>query len=151
MSPTALTAAIRIRRYIRKHGIRLVHSYDPTAVFVAPIARALGVPAVLSSTLGYRNLHSHRTRRQLRWIDKIVDTVVVNCEAMRQHMIHDERFPDERIMLCYNGVNTNLSTPRRRRCPLRSGMLPSLSGPCAFCVRRKPSVCCKKRLPKSAI
>jgi glycosyltransferase involved in cell wall biosynthesis len=107
-SPSALSAAIRLRRYIREHGIRLVHSYDPSAVFVAPIARVLRVPAVLCSTLGYRSLHNHRTRTQLRWVDKIVDTVVVNCEAMRHHMIHDEQFPDERIMLCYNGVNTNL-------------------------------------------
>src|SRR5271168_3289351 len=29
-SPTAFSAAIRMRRYIRKHRIRLVHAYDPS-------------------------------------------------------------------------------------------------------------------------
>jgi L-malate glycosyltransferase len=110
-SRSALSAAICLRRYIRKHKVRLVHSFDPSAVFVAPIARALNVPAVLSSTLGHRDLLSDRTRRQMRWVDRIVDTVVVNCEAMRDHMTNDERFPKGGITLCYNGVNTSVFYP----------------------------------------
>ena len=106
-SLTVLSAAMRVRRYIREHGIRLVHAYDTSAVFVAPIARALRVSAVLSSTLGNRNLLDRRTRRQIRWTDKIVDTVVVNCEAMRRHMIDDEHVAKERIQLCYNGFDTD--------------------------------------------
>ncbi len=105
-SPSAFLAAIRMRRYIREHRIRLVHAYDASAVFVAPLARALRVPAVLSSLLGNRNLLDERTRRQVRWTDKIVDTVVVNCEAMRRHMIDDEHVRSDRIQLCYNGVDT---------------------------------------------
>ena len=105
-SPSAFLAAIRMRRYIREHRIRLAHAYDASAVFVAPLARALRVPAVLSSLLGNRNLLDERTRRQVRWTDKIVDTVVVNCEAMRRHMIDDEHVTSDRIQLCYNGVDT---------------------------------------------
>ena len=117
---SALSAAIRLRQYIRKHRIRLVHAYDPSVVFVAPIARALRVPTVLSSTLGDRSLLSHRTHQQLRWTDKIVDTIVVNCQAMRRHMIDDEHVPDGRIMLCHNGVNTNLFYPARGPLPSRA-------------------------------
>lgn len=115
-SPSALWSAIRIERYIREHAIRLVHAYDSSAVFVVPIARTLGVPAVLSSTLGHRDLSNNRTRRQLRWTDKMVDTLTVNCEAMRRHMIDDERFPEDRIELCYNGVDTSqfYPTPRHK-------------------------------------
>src|SRR5438034_2166263 len=54
-SPSALSAAMKVRRYIRDHGMRLVHAYDSTAVFIAPIARVLRVPVVLSSTLGHRD------------------------------------------------------------------------------------------------
>jgi glycosyltransferase involved in cell wall biosynthesis len=117
-SPTALSAAMRVFRYIREHGIRLTHAYDSSAVFVAPIARALRVPAVLSSTLGNRDLLDQRTRRQVRWTDKIVDAVVVNCEAMRRHMIDDEHFPKERIELCYNGVDTAQFYPAPEPKPL---------------------------------
>jgi L-malate glycosyltransferase len=105
-SPTAIKAALRLRRYIREHEIRLVHSWDPSAVFAVPLARTLGVPVVLSSMLGSRDLLDKRTRRQIRWTDTMVDTVVVNCEAMRRHMIDDEHFPCDRIELCYNGVDT---------------------------------------------
>jgi glycosyltransferase involved in cell wall biosynthesis len=106
-----------MHRYIREHGIQIVHAYDTSAVFVAPIARALRVPAVLSSTLGNRNLHDARTRRQVRWTDKIVDTVVVNCEAMRRHMMDDEHMASERIELCYNGVDTTQFYPAAARKP----------------------------------
>jgi glycosyltransferase involved in cell wall biosynthesis len=110
-SPTTLTAAMRMRRYIRKHEIRLVHSWDPSAVFAVPLARTLRVPVVLSSMLGNRDLLDQRTRRQIRWTDRMVDTVVVNCEAMRRHLIDDEHFPNERIQLCYNGVDTGQFFP----------------------------------------
>ncbi|MGH9678419.1 MAG: glycosyltransferase family 4 protein, partial [Candidatus Acidiferrales bacterium] len=116
-SPTALSAALRLRRYIRQHGIQIVHAYDSTAVFAAPIARALRVPAVLSSTLGNRALLDPRTQRQVRWTDKIVDAIVVNCEAMRRHMIDDEHVSGERIELCYNGVDTSKFYPELRHAP----------------------------------
>ena len=133
-SPSAVSAAMRVQRYIRANGIRLVHAYDSSAVFVAPIARALRVPAVLSSTLGNRNLLDPRTRRQVRWTDKIVDTVVVNCEAMRRHMIDDEHMEMERIELCYNGVDTAKFYPKavRKLGPFADG--PFIVG--AVCVLR---------------
>jgi glycosyltransferase involved in cell wall biosynthesis len=105
-SPTAFSAAIRMRRYVREHGIRLVHAFDSSAIFTVPMARALRLPAVLSSTLGSRELLDQRSRRQMRFTDHMVDSVLVNCEAMRRHMIDDEHVPSERIELCYNGVDT---------------------------------------------
>lgn len=116
-SPDTLSIAMRMRRYIREHGIRLVHAYDSSAVYVASIARALGVRAVLSSTLGDRSLLDPRSRRQVRWTDKIVDCVVVNCEAMRRHMIDDERVASGRIELCYNGVDTSQFYPEANEKP----------------------------------
>jgi glycosyltransferase involved in cell wall biosynthesis len=116
-SPSTVSVAMRMRRYVREHGIRLVHAYDSSAVFVLPIARALRVPAVLSSTLGNRNLMDRRTRRQVRWTDKIVDAVVVNCEAMRRHMIDDEHISSARIELCYNGVDSAQFYPAAARKP----------------------------------
>jgi len=149
-SPTALSAAMRMRRYIREHAIRLVHAYDPSAVFTLPIARALRVPVVLSSMLGSRDLLDQRTRRQIRWTDKIVDTVVVNCEAMRRHMTDDEHVSGERIELCYNGVDAPSSTRRRRPNPPRSRTLRSSSDPFACCARKRLSICCRKRSPHPA-
>src|ERR1700688_2192186 len=81
-SPSAIFAALRMGSYIRKHGIRLVHAFDTSAVIVVPVARALRVPAVLSSTLGTRKLLDRRSHRQMQWTDGMVKAVVVNCEAM---------------------------------------------------------------------
>jgi L-malate glycosyltransferase len=133
-SATAVSAALRMRRYIREHGIQVVHAYDSSAVFAAPIARALRVPAVLSSTLGNRNLLDARTHRQVRWTDKIVDTVVVNCEAMRCHMMCDEHMALERIELCYNGVDTTQFYPAAARKPVPVAHAPFVIG--AVCALR---------------
>lgn len=102
----ALSAAIRVGRYIRKHRIRLLHAYDTSAVLMVPVARALRVPAILSSALGRRDLLDSRSHRLTRWTDRMVDAIVVNCEAMRRHLVDDERVSRERIELCYNGVVT---------------------------------------------
>lgn len=131
-SPSALVAALKMRRYLRAHQIQLVHAYDSSVVFVAPVARALRVPAVLSSTLGHRDLHDARTRREVRWTDKIVDAVVVNCEAMRRHMVDDECMPWERIELCYNGVNTMEFYPDAARKPAAAGASLVIGAVCAL-------------------
>ena len=133
-SPTAFSAAMRLRNYIRHHGIRLLHSWDPTAVFAVPLARTLRVPVVLSSILGSRDLLDPRTRRLVRWTDRMVDTVVVNCEAMRRHMIDDEHFSSERIELCYNGVDTRQFYPAPTPKPAPVASAPFVIG--AVCVLR---------------
>jgi L-malate glycosyltransferase len=106
LSRAAILSALRFWRYIVKHRIRLVHAYDTSAAFAVPLARGIGVPVVLSSQLGSRSLFDPRTHRQIRWTDRMVDTVIVNCEAMRNHLIFDEGVPRERIELCYNGVDS---------------------------------------------
>jgi glycosyltransferase involved in cell wall biosynthesis len=123
-SPSVLTAAMRMRSYVRKHGIRLVHAFDTSAIFMVPMARALRVPAVLSSTLGSRKLLDRRSHKQMRWTDRMVDTVVVNCVAMRRHLIDDEHVPGERIELCYNGVGTTEFFPAEAP---RKGAIPQTS------------------------
>src|SRR5260370_16558400 len=53
----ALAAASRLRTYLRRHRIRLVHSFDvPATIFAVPVATACGIPVVLSSHRAYREL-----------------------------------------------------------------------------------------------
>jgi glycosyltransferase involved in cell wall biosynthesis len=105
-STGALSSAFRLYRYLRKHRIRIVHAWDPSAIFTLPVARAAGVPVLISSQLGHRTLLDPRTLRQIRWTDSLVNSVVVNCEAMRRHLVEDENISPDRIELCYNGVDT---------------------------------------------
>jgi len=94
-------------RCIRRNRICVVHAFDPTAVFAIPLARMMRVPLVLSSVLGYRNLFDPRTRKHVPLTDRLVDGIVVNCEAMRRHIIDDYGVAPDRVVLCYNGVETS--------------------------------------------
>ena len=111
-SPNIVRSALQLSRWIRQNRIRVVHAFDASAVFAAPVARMLRVPLVLASTLGHRDLFDPRTKKQVRWTDRLVDAVVVNCEAMRRHMIDDYGTPPNRTILCYNGVETSEFFPK---------------------------------------
>jgi len=106
-SMKALRAAVQLRAIIRQKEIEVVHAFDASAVFVVPLARALRVPVVLSSMLGSRSLLDEKSQKQLKFTDRLVDAVVVNCEAMRRHLVDDWSVPAQRIELCYNGVDTS--------------------------------------------
>jgi glycosyltransferase involved in cell wall biosynthesis len=111
LSRSAVTSAIRMRQFIRDRGIKVLHSYDPSGVFAIPIARMLGVPAIISSQLTDRKILDKRTHRLLRLSDRIADTTVVNCQALRHHMIEEEHVPANRIEVCYGGVDTAKFSP----------------------------------------
>jgi glycosyltransferase involved in cell wall biosynthesis len=111
LSAGGLAAALRLGRYIRHHAIQVLHAYDPTATLGVPVARGLNLPAILSSQLSYRDIMDWKTRFLMRLTDRIVDAVLVNCEAMRRHMVEEEGVPARRVELCYNGVDTGQFYP----------------------------------------
>lgn len=125
LSRSAIGAAIRFASFIRKHHIKIVHAFDPSSVFAVPLARLLRVPVVLSSQLGHRELHDERTRKQLAYVDRWSDIVVVNCEALRTHLSSSHSVPDNRIELCYNGVEIKefFPAPSERLGSLRNAPL----------------------------
>jgi glycosyltransferase involved in cell wall biosynthesis len=53
---------------------------------------------------GYRPL--------VRMTDHLVDAIVVNCDFVRRHLQQEERVPDARIQLCYNGIDLETFSPR---------------------------------------
>lgn len=96
----------RLWRYIRDHGIKIVHSYDSSGIFGLVIARMAGVPVVIGSQLSYRNILDPKTRKLLRLADRYSDAILVNCEAIRRYMVEDEHLAADKVELCYNGVIT---------------------------------------------
>ncbi len=111
-SPGILVAALKFCRWILSNRIRVVHAWDSTIIFAAPLARLLGVPLVLESALGNRDLFDGKTRKQLSFADSFVDGIVVNCLAMRRHMTDDCGINSSRVLLCYNGVETSKFYPK---------------------------------------
>jgi L-malate glycosyltransferase len=106
-APAILVSALKFCRWILSNRIRVVHAWDTSVVFAAPLARLLRVPLVLASALGHRDLFDIKTRKQLVFVDSFLDEIVVNCIAMRRHIAEDFGINPSRIQLCYNGVDTD--------------------------------------------
>jgi L-malate glycosyltransferase len=108
----ALREAWNLRTYIRRHGIRLVHTFDyPLTLFAVPVAHWFTSAVVVSSQRSHRSLIPSRYRRLIRVTDRIADAIVVNCEFVRRHLEIDEGVPSHRIRLCYNGVDLDEFRP----------------------------------------
>ena len=117
-SPAAAAAAWSLGRYLRRERIRLVHTFDsPLNCFGVPVARAFRVPVVLSSQRADRALNAPPFRRLLRLTDRMVDGIVVNCEAVRRHLTDDENVPASLIHVCLNGIDTTVFHPTARARP----------------------------------
>lgn len=95
-----------LKSYIRQNSISLLHAFDtPATIFGVPAARLLGVPVVLSSQRCYRSLITPKHIPLLRVTDRIAHGVVVNCNAIKQHLIEDYSVPAEIIRVCPNGID----------------------------------------------
>jgi glycosyltransferase involved in cell wall biosynthesis len=108
----AMAEARNLRRYIRRHGIRLVHTFDyPLTLFAVPVAHWATPAAAVSSQRSHRDLIPRKYRRLIRITDRLSDAIVVNCEFVRRHLEIDEGVQGERIRLCYNGVDLDEFRP----------------------------------------
>jgi glycosyltransferase involved in cell wall biosynthesis len=132
--PSLLRSAWRLGRYIQTHNIRLVHGFDvPSTLFGIPAARWFGVDVALSSQRAHRELVSMGRRHLLRVTDQIVDGIVVNSLSVRRQLIEEDRVPESRIHVCYNGIDTRVFSPAGRcRTPELAGVSLVIGVVCAL-------------------
>jgi len=114
----AIRGAWQLGSYLRQRRIQLVHTFDtPMNCFAVPAARAFRAPVVLSSQRASRRLSKRWEQHVLRVTDHLVDAVIVNCEAIRRHMIDDEGVRPEHLRTCYNGLDTKSFRPLPKQRP----------------------------------
>jgi len=102
----AVLEAWSLASYVRRHRIRLVHTFDyPLTLFAVPVARSMTRAVVISSQRSHRSLIPRKYRPWIRMTDRIADAIVVNCDYVRRHLENEERVAGKRIRLCYNGVD----------------------------------------------
>jgi len=107
---------LAFRDYVLKHDIKLVHSFDfPTAIFATLAIKLVRNTVLLTSQRSYRTIRSRRELVMIRLSDKMMDGIVVNCEAIRTHLVEDEGIRPEQIRLCYNGLDTERFRPDRQQ------------------------------------
>jgi glycosyltransferase involved in cell wall biosynthesis len=102
-----------LRDYVKRERIDLVQAFDaPTSVYMIPLGRALGLKATISSHLYCRDLIYGLQYWALRVVDVLSDRIVVNAEAIGEHLRKDFGVPAERIFVSHNGVETDVFFPR---------------------------------------
>ncbi len=112
LSLSAWRGARVLRNYIRQNRIQIIQSFDvPLDLFAVPLGRLFGVPVVIASQLGFRDLYAKRERQCLRLVDRLAHKVVVNSRAVMEHMIEDEHVPPGNLYLCYNGIEVDAFRP----------------------------------------
>jgi glycosyltransferase involved in cell wall biosynthesis len=115
MKPNAAGGVWRLGRYLRRHRIRIVHTFDyPLNCFGVPVARAFGVPVVLTSQRAHRALVPRPYGSLLRIVERMATGVVVNSESVRQELLAERHIAPGRVHLCYNGVDTEHFHARNR-------------------------------------
>jgi len=113
--PSAWRGARLLRNYLKTHRIRAVHAFDsPFGIFAAPVVRLSRAPAFLTSQRCYRDLVAAKYYPLLRAAHRVADTVVANCEAMREHLQSGFGVPREKIRVLYNGVDSAVFHPADR-------------------------------------
>ena len=113
--PSALRTVRALLAYVRRHRIRIVHSFQPNANILGTlVGRLSGAKVVISRrNLGdFGGLGSPR----LAWLQKRITNrfshrVLANSRAVREAAIKGEGFPPEKVVLVYNGLDTERFRP----------------------------------------
>ncbi|MEP6714338.1 MAG: glycosyltransferase family 4 protein, partial [Terriglobia bacterium] len=79
--------------------------------------RLMRVPVVLSSQRSYRELVPPRYMPPLRISDRLANGIVVNCDAIRKHLVEDYSIPAGAIDTCYNAIDTDRFHSQTRQRP----------------------------------
>lgn len=118
-SPSVITGANALRKYIAEKDIRILHAFDvPTNLFGVPIGRVLGI-LTLASQLWQRKILRRSAQRSLAVVDRIADGLFVNSYAVARELATSWRVPEERIHVCHNGFEpAEFHTSGRHRPPL---------------------------------
>ncbi|HEV2201022.1 MAG TPA: glycosyltransferase family 4 protein [Bryobacteraceae bacterium] len=106
-SPAALRGAAQLVKYVQNNDIKLVHAFDvPLDVFAVPVTRLFTRAIALSSQRAHRHLVRERSQRlMLNVSDRLAHGIVVNCQFIKRYLVGDVGIPENRIRVCYNGVD----------------------------------------------
>ena len=103
----AFTEQLRLARYIKRHRIQIVHTYNFYAnVFAIPAARLAGVPVIVASIRDNGDPWTPMQRRLQRLVCRLSDCVLTNAEANRRSLIA-AGYDAKRIEVIRNGIDVD--------------------------------------------
>jgi len=117
MSAYAVREALRLRRYIHDHCIRIMQTFDYSMnVFGLPVALSSNGVVAVSNLRCQLDLIPQRYR-WLNWVSFHTSArVVVNSKALGRQLQERCRLEAGKIVTCYNGIDTEVFHPASRRC-----------------------------------
>jgi glycosyltransferase involved in cell wall biosynthesis len=122
----AARAIVGLAKAFRRDRIEVVHAHDFYSSFVAVPAARLAGAAVAVGRLDLGHLQSPPQRTVLAGLTHAADAVVVNCDAIRDMLVSEERVPAARVTVIRNGIDLE-AFDARRAAPLAEP-LPDVGG-----------------------
>jgi glycosyltransferase involved in cell wall biosynthesis len=110
-TPAALSAVLRLARFMRRERVDIVHNYLLRANVVGTVAARLArVPIVLTSK---RGCHERRGLELVgaRLSNWLADCVTTNAQAVRSFVHDNERCPLEKMVVIPSGIDTDRFAP----------------------------------------
>lgn len=105
-APSALIKGWRLSRFMRANRVQVVVTYFESSDFWGALsARLAGVPVVISNR---RDLGFSLKRRHIiayRFFNRFFTRIIAVCDAVKEHLIKEERVERSKISTVYNGVD----------------------------------------------
>jgi len=114
----ALKNALKIRRYIMENNISILQTFHPKADLYCPLVGKLSsVPLIISSR---RDLGYNRSNIVVqKFINRFVDWIIAPSDIVREFTMRQEKVPESKFRIIYNGVDTDHYKPLENKKDMR--------------------------------
>jgi glycosyltransferase involved in cell wall biosynthesis len=106
-----LQQAVRLREYLNRNGIRIVHAYMNKTALFAVFAGALSNRIVVTSRLNIGYWYTPALKLQFRALNLATTHVMANSEEAKRIAVETERMDPEMVSVIYQGVDMKVFRP----------------------------------------
>jgi len=121
--PDGFSAFVKIVRYIKKHRIDVVHTFQTNANILGTLAGKLCGTKVITSRRDMGDFGMRGSERlaifETKVINRMADRIMANSQAALDAAVALESIPREKMVRVYNGMDGDRFAPPDDRIPLR--------------------------------